>query len=110
MLYNPGEGGHHRIRIQFSGRDAQGAGVSREVMLDDPAGQTHLTAVGAVIQIERVLELRGHARAAVPAGAQYAEAVTDGALALETLRQCGVAVSGIDAAVGADGEPGRRAA
>lgn len=110
MLYNPGEGSHHRIRIQLSGRDAQGAGVSRELILDDPAGQTHLTAVGAVIQIERVMGLRGHERAAVPEGAQYAEAVTDGALAVETLRDCGVTVTGIDVAAGADGEPGRRAA
>lgn len=110
MLYNPGEGGHHRVRIRLSGRDAQGVDRVREVALDDPAGQTHLTAVGAVIQIERLLGLRGHERATVPMGAQYAEAVTDGALALETLRSCGVGVSGVDAAGGADSEPEQQAA
>lgn len=110
MLYNPGEGGHHRLRIRMSGRDAQGVDLVRAVALDDPAGQTHLTAVGAVIQIERLLGLRGHDRATVPMGVQYAEAVTDGALALETLRACGVRVAGIDTAGGTDSEPEQQAA
>ena len=50
----------------------------------------HLTAVGAAVQMERVLGLHGHLRAG--AGAQYAEAGTDAALLLATLGASGVRV------------------
>ena len=88
LLYNPGAGGAHRVRVAVHGRDAAGGDAARRVAIDDPAGQTHLTAVGAVIQGERVLGLRGHEPAA--AGVQYAEGVTDGELAARALVDCGV--------------------
>jgi hypothetical protein len=58
--------------------------------VNDPEGQTHLTAVGALIQVDRILGLNGHI--AARAGAQYAEAETDPALLRSTLEEFGVTV------------------
>jgi len=88
LLYNPGTGGHHRVRVTLQGCDATGRSLQQTIDLDDPAGQTHLTAVGAVIQAERVLGLGGHA-AARP-GVQFAEALTDAALVEQVLSDNGV--------------------
>lgn len=90
LLYNPGTGDHHRVSLRLTGRDAAGELCERALMIDDPAGQTHLTAVGALVQVERVLGLQGHA--AAPAGVQFAEALTDGALLRKTLQACAVQV------------------
>lgn len=57
MLYNPGNGGPHRIRLRAAGTDRQGSPAQRTLLLTDPAGQTHLTALGTVLQIERLLGL-----------------------------------------------------
>lgn len=88
LLHNPGPGGPHRIEVSVSGQDAAGGRVHSVLSLADPQGQTHLTAVGAMIQVERVLGLNGHARA--PAGLQVAEALTDGALVRQTLQEEGI--------------------
>ncbi|MBU2873594.1 saccharopine dehydrogenase NADP-binding domain-containing protein [Marinobacter salexigens] len=90
ILYNPGTGDHHRISIEVVGRESDSSDAYRRLEVDDPEGQTHLTAVGALIQVDRILGLNGHISAR--AGAQYAEAETDPALLRSTLEEFGVTV------------------
>ena len=40
MLYNPGEGAPHRVRIGLEGRGDQGETIRRVVQMVDPEGQT----------------------------------------------------------------------
>ena len=58
MLYNPGDGGEHRLKIKLSGLK-NNQPTSIDALLIDPKGQTHLTALGTVIQLERLLGLDG---------------------------------------------------
>lgn len=90
LLYNPGSGGSHQIRISVSGQDRDGVQVQSSLEIDDPQGQTHLTAVGAFVQVQRILGLGGHAPA--PIGPQYAETWTDPALMRNTLKEFGVRI------------------
>lgn len=91
LLYNPGDGDRHRVLVSLQGRDANGDEAGCRIVIDDPAGQTHLTAVGAVIQAERVLGLHGHEPAAPTV--QYAEAASDGERVRETLAGSGVTLA-----------------
>ncbi len=90
LLHNPGDGAPHHIEIAVSGQGSAGDHRHSTLSIVSKQGQTYLTAVGALIQIERVLGLNGHERA--PAGLQFAEAVTDGALARRTLEEAGIRV------------------
>lgn len=91
MLYNPGEGAAHRVRIELEGRDAQGETIRQTVQVVDPEGQTHLTALGAVVQIERLL---GRLGPALEPGVHLGEAMPDPALATALLKSEGVCISG----------------
>ena len=91
MLYNPGDGAAHRVRIDLEGRDAQGETIRRTVQVVDPEGQTHLTALGAVIQIERLL---GRLGPALEAGVHLGEAMPDPGPATALLKSEGVRISG----------------
>lgn len=91
VLYNPGEGAAHRVRIGLEGRDGQGEAVRRTVQLVDPEGQTRLTALGAVVQIERLL---GRLGPALEAGVHLGEAMADPAPAIALLRSEGVRIEG----------------
>ncbi|SDT97170.1 saccharopine dehydrogenase NADP-binding domain-containing protein [Halopseudomonas salegens] len=88
LLYNPGSGGSHQIRISVTGQTRDGATLQRVLELEDPYGQSHLTAVGAYIQIQRILGLGGQTPARC--GAQYAEACTDPVVTRSTLESLGV--------------------
>ena len=90
MLHNPGEGAPHRFEISVLGTDALGAELVKRVSVVAPQGQTYLTALGAVIQVERVFGLSGHLRPTP--GLQVAEASTDGALMRRTLEEAGIQV------------------
>ena len=90
MLYNPGEGAAHRVRIDLEGRSAQGEAMRRTVQVVDPEGQTHLTALGAVVQIERLL---GRLGPALDPGVHLGEAMPDPALATALLKSEGVRIS-----------------
>ena len=90
MLYNPGEGAAHRVRIELEGRDAQGETIRQTVQVVDPEGQTHLTALGAVVQIERLL---GRLGPALEPGVHLGEAMPDPALATALLKSEGVRIS-----------------
>ncbi len=60
ILYNPGAGAAHEVVIEVKGRDAEGRPTARRAALVDPEGQSHMTAVGAAIQLERLLGLGSH--------------------------------------------------
>ena len=91
MLYNPGDGAAHRVRIDLEGCSAQGETIRRTVQVVDPDGQTHLTALGAVIQIERLL---GRLGPALEAGVHLGEAMPDPGPATALLKSEGVRISG----------------
>lgn len=91
MLYNPGEGAAHRVRIGLEGRGAHGETVQRTVQVVDPEGQTRLTALGAVVQIERLL---GRLGPALEAGPHLGEAMPDPAPATALLKSEGVRIKG----------------
>ena len=59
FLYNPGEGGEHKINIGLKGIKKDNMPGEINIKITDPKGQTHLTAVGAVLQMERLLGLDG---------------------------------------------------
>ncbi|WP_067453003.1 saccharopine dehydrogenase [Nocardia alba] len=56
LLYSPGKGGTARVRV-----DVEREGSSRTALITDPAGQAHLTAVGAFAALHRALGTDGAA-------------------------------------------------
>ena len=91
ILHNPGQGAAHEVVISLQGVDDSGQVKRREVTMLDPLGQTHLTALGAVIQLERMLGLDG-----LPAsspGIHYPEQHPNINRALEFLQEHGVLIS-----------------
>lgn len=91
LLYNPGEGGSQEIVVEMTGTDTKGQPCKTSASIVDQAGQTHLTALGGVIQIERVLGLNGATGA--PSGITFPEKHEDIDLALSILKAGGVNVS-----------------
>ncbi len=90
MLYNPGPGAPHEVVIALSGRDAAGSPRSVSASLSDPLGQSHLTAVGALLQLERVLGLGSYP---VPEPrVLFPESTPRLDDCIETLREMGVVV------------------
>lgn len=88
LLFNPGPGAPHEIQITAAGKRADGSEARETGTLVDPLGQTHMTAIGAVLQIERVLGLSG---LAVPiSGLSYPEKLADPARAVERLKELGL--------------------
>jgi len=81
LLYSPGDGGQAIIRI-----DARGPGGTRSVIITDPAGQAHLTALGGYLGLRQVLA------ADAPAGVGFPESRTDVAGALTELAAHNVTV------------------
>ncbi|UHA75997.1 saccharopine dehydrogenase [Paenibacillus sp. 481] len=55
VLYNPGSGSPHHLVIHVQGKNSYGRLEERTMSVTDPLGQTHLTALGAVIQAENLL-------------------------------------------------------
>ncbi|MEO0645292.1 MAG: saccharopine dehydrogenase, partial [Cyanobacteria bacterium J06650_10] len=55
LLYNPGNGASHEIHIAVSGKEADNSPHETIVTIVDPQGQTHLTALGALLQLECLL-------------------------------------------------------
>lgn len=88
LLFNPGPGAPHEVQITAAGKRADGSEARETGTLVDPLGQTHMTAIGAVLQIERVLGLSG---LAVPiSGLSYPEKLADPARAVERLKELGL--------------------
>ena len=59
LLYNPGNGASHEIVIEAAGVDENGKPKTVRADIIDTKGQSHLTSVGALIQLERLLGLDG---------------------------------------------------
>ena len=55
LLHNPGPGAAHEFVLLIEGLDSQGDHQSLRVEVQDPLGQTHLTAVGTLLQMEHLL-------------------------------------------------------
>jgi hypothetical protein len=88
LLYNPGDGASHEIVIEAEGAGHGGRATAVRATVADPAGQTHLTAVGATIQLERLLGLDG---APPPeAGIVYPDTAPQVGGGLQALRDAGV--------------------
>ncbi|MET9599281.1 saccharopine dehydrogenase [Streptomyces sp. NPDC006459] len=104
LLHSPGDGGTARLRVDVTHR-----GRTRTATVTDPLGQHHLTAVGAVMGLRRVLGTDG---SPAPRGVVFPEQHPDPARALELLAAHGVGLAfDEDDAVGTGhGRPGTRAA
>ncbi|MDI6794627.1 MAG: saccharopine dehydrogenase [bacterium] len=91
LLYNPGKSASHEIVIEAAGIDGKGNQKIVRATISDPQGQTHLTALGALIQLERTLGLDG---APPPApGIVYPDTAPHLDSALQVLRNFGVTVT-----------------
>ncbi|WP_374776849.1 saccharopine dehydrogenase [Streptomyces sp. NBC_01310] len=94
LLHSPGDGGTARLRIDVSHH-----GRSRTATVADPRGQSHLTAVGALLGLHRVLGTDG---APAPEGVVFPEQHPDPVRAVGALAAHGVRVdldpAGIEAA------------
>lgn len=88
MLYNPGDGAPHEVAVETRGIDHNGKRAGLRTLIVAPLGQTYMTAVGAVSQVERALGLRG--RIAAPAKTSFPEQAEDLAKGTEALREMGV--------------------
>lgn len=90
LLYNPGAGAGHELVIEAAGLDESGQSKSVRATVRDPQGQTHLTALGAIIQLERVLGLDG---APPPApGILYPDSAPQIESAFQLLRDFGATI------------------
>jgi len=89
LLHNPGPGAPHHVRVDIAGTSG-GKPVHRTIQITDPAGQTHLTAVGAALQAEWVLGLNGFA--AIAPGLQYGEDIAPSATLRAALESEAIAV------------------
>jgi hypothetical protein len=85
-----GAGASHDLYIDLAGRDAAGAPLRSRTVLSDPAGQAHLTALGVLIGVERVLGLDG-APSPGP-GLALPESTLDPSVATARLRAFGVRI------------------
>ena len=91
LLYNPGSGAKHEIVIEISGVDENGCRKNLCASIVDPEGQTHLTAVSTLIQVERLLGLDG-AEPPKP-GIMYPESFPQMQFVFKTLKEHNIAVS-----------------
>ncbi|MFI7355879.1 saccharopine dehydrogenase [Streptomyces avidinii] len=104
LLHSPGDGGTARLRVDVTHR-----GRTRTATVTDPLGQHHLTAVGAVVGLRRVLGTDG---SPAPRGLVFPEQHPDPARALELLTAHGVGLffDEHDGVVTGRGPAGTRAA
>lgn len=91
LLYNPGSGASHEIVVEAAGLDESGHPKTIRTAIVDPKGQTHLTALGALIQLERLLGLDS-APPPVP-GITYPDTAPQIDSALQVLGNFGVTVT-----------------
>ncbi|WP_338552204.1 saccharopine dehydrogenase NADP-binding domain-containing protein [Paenibacillus sp. KS-LC4] len=95
LLYNPGTGSTHHVLIHLKGTGPNGRPVERRVAISDPLGQTHLTALGAAVQAEKLLLMPNNEP--IAPGVYYPEDLPnsrmDKAAILNFFKQYGVVVS-----------------
>ncbi|MHA6482186.1 saccharopine dehydrogenase family protein [Paenibacillus sp. strain BS8-2] len=85
LLYNPGIGSAHHILIQLQGRAPDGKLIDLDVKITDPLGQTHLTALGAAIQAEKLLGVLDDKP--YPPGIYYPEDLPDHSMSSDFIHQ-----------------------
>ena len=91
LLHNPGEGGNHEIVIELTGSDVDGNPGSVRASILDTISQSHLTALGVTMHLERVLGLDG---APPPApGILFPESEPQLESGLQLLRDFGVSIT-----------------
>lgn len=83
LLYSPGTGGPARISIA-----ARNGSKEKTVNIKAAQGQSHLTALGAVIQIERLLGCFGEEK--IPGGVDYPENMKNPQVVWDFFREYGV--------------------
>jgi len=81
----------HDLYIDMEGILATGEPGRRRMLVSDPNGQAHLTALGALVALERVLGLDGGMAAA--GGVQFPESLLSAADVVSRLRRSGVLVA-----------------
>lgn len=91
LLYNPGDGGPHEVLVTVVGKGSDGLDKTVRASLLDDKGQTHLTALGCVIQVERALTIGGNTE--TYHGVTFSEHHEDIDIALATLQEHGVRIS-----------------
>jgi saccharopine dehydrogenase-like NADP-dependent oxidoreductase len=96
LLHNPGPGAPHRVRVDVAGKRA-GCKLQRTLHVTDNEGQSHLTAVGAVLQTEWVLGLNGFS--APGNGLHYGEQMGPEAVLTDALAAEGVQISSLEVLV-----------
>lgn len=79
LLYSPGAGGTAKIRVDVSGPSG-----ARTATIVDPSGQAHLTAVGGLLGLRRVLD------ANCPTGVSFPEQAPNPRDAITVLSEFGV--------------------
>lgn len=90
LMYNPGPGAAHEVRIDLQGSNPQGQAQQLNVSIRDPLGQTHLTACAAVAQLEWALGVNGVSPPA--AGIHFGEQHSAPHAALALLKGNGVEI------------------
>jgi hypothetical protein len=91
LSHNPtAQGAPHEIVIEVTGQTADGTPASLRATLLDPAGQSHLTAIGVVANLERLI---GLGCTSLRAGIAIPETSPDGARLLTLLAAEGVQAS-----------------
>lgn len=81
----------HELVIDISGRLMSGEQATRRTVVSDPAGQAHLTALGVLVAIERVLGIDG--QPCPPPGIQFPESFIQTSAAIARFNQFGVQIS-----------------
>lgn len=90
LVHNPGPGARHEVVIEAEGTGKDGKPAKRRLGLLDPQGQVHLTALGVLLQLERVLGLGG--KEPLPAGICFPETAPDFERLHEMLAKEGVEI------------------
>jgi hypothetical protein len=83
-----GEAASHDLYIDITGTTTAGETTTRRTVMSDPKGQAHLTAVGVLIGVERLLGLDGGPPPA--AGLRFPETTLDPQRAVARLQAFGV--------------------
>jgi hypothetical protein len=90
LLYSPGSGAAHEVVVEVAGRTEDGLSRLLKANIVDPRGQTHLTAAGALIQLEYLLGL--DPQPAPQPGLYYPESTVDFGQVFETLEKLNIAL------------------
>lgn len=84
----------HDLYIDIEGELRSGEPARRRLIVSDPNGQAHLTALGTLMAIERILGLDGEP--VVPGGVHYPESILSAANVMPRLRASGIQTFELD--------------